>query len=82
MTAIEATGIIRWSQSEQALIDANDIIKDYIAIPIRAECIGLVVHDALDRNVSEAMSLIVGYGRQICPPSTGTYARGIGIPEM
>ena len=81
MTAIEATGIIRWSQSEQALIDANDIIKDYIAIPIRAECIGLV-HDALDSNVSETMSLIVGYGRQICPPSTGTYARGIGIPEM
>ena len=82
ITAIEKNGISRWTQTVPTPDGINDIqINDYIAIPIRSQCIGLV-QLATQSDVEDAMSLIVGYGKQSCLASTGTYARGHGVPVL
>jgi hypothetical protein len=79
LTAIERRGIARWFQNESSLDGMNDDeLQDYIAIPIRSQCMGLLRRDRESDEADTALTLIVGFGQQSCLPSTGTYARGNG----
>ena len=75
MTAIEPKGITRWPRAGPMPDATDNFIKEYIAIPIRAQFVDSV-HHAMESDNTIAKSLIVGFGQQICLPSTGSYARG------
>jgi tRNA(Phe) wybutosine-synthesizing methylase Tyw3 len=79
ITNIDTNGITQWSGTTPPLHTLNDLPpENCVALPIAPQCIDpLKSAIELDSTtVLSTISLIVGFGKQSCLPSTRMYARG------
>ena len=70
MTAVDEEGIVELLRVD---IEADALESSCIAVPVHSGCLELLRQDDTE---SEWVPLVVGYGQQVCPHSSGAFARG------